>query len=129
MSENPDRVNFTVDPGWNPVPVRVITTGHPLFAEVGALTESVGDAPVTVNPLTGQPYAAPFDANTDITGQINKINLGLTGGAGFTQRLIFGELVLDVRGAYGLSTIQHNPDNGDNHIGNLLVSLGYSIPL
>jgi len=91
--------------------------------------DKAGTQPVTVNPLTGQPYAAPFDANTDITGQINKINLGLTGGAGFTQRLIFGELVLDVRGAYGLSTIQHNPDNGDNHIGNLLVSLGYSIPL
>jgi len=57
MSENPDRVNFTVDPGWNPVPVRVITTGHPLFAEVGALTESVGDAPVTVNPLASVPVS------------------------------------------------------------------------
>jgi len=91
--------------------------------------DKAGTQPVTVNPLTGQPYAAPFDAETDITDQINKINMGLTGGAGFTQRLLFGELVLDVRGAYGLSTIQHNPDNGDNHIGNLLVSLGYSIPL
>ena len=91
--------------------------------------DKAGTQPVTVNPLNGQPYAAPFDAETEITSQINKINLGLTGGAGFTQRLIFGELVLDVRCAYGLSTIQHNPDNGDNHIGNLLVSIGYSIPL
>jgi len=91
--------------------------------------DMAGTQPVTVNPQTGQAYAAPFNADTDITGQINKINMGLTGGAGFTQRLVFGELVLDVRGAYGLSTIQHNPDNGDNHIGNLLVSLGYSIPL
>jgi len=92
-------------------------------------SDMAGKQPVTVNQQTGQPYAVPFDANTDITGQINKINLGLTGGAGFTQKLIFGELVLDVRGAYGLSSIQHNPDNGDNRIGNLLVSLGYSIPL
>jgi hypothetical protein len=57
MSENPDRVSFTVAPGWNPVPVRVTPTGHPLFAEVGALTERVGAAPVTVNPLTSVPVS------------------------------------------------------------------------
>jgi hypothetical protein len=91
--------------------------------------DAAGTQPVTVNPQTGQPYAASFNASTDITKQINTINIGLTGGIGFTQNVGFGELVLDLRGAYGLSTIQHNPANGDNHIGNLLISLGYSIPL
>jgi hypothetical protein len=91
--------------------------------------DATGTQPVTVNPQTGQPYAASFNASTDITKQINTINVGLTGGIGFTQNVGFGELVLDLRGAYGLSTIQHNPANGDNHIGNLLISLGYSIPL
>jgi hypothetical protein len=88
-----------------------------------------GTQPVSINPQTGQPMQVPFDANTNITDQINKINYGLTGGIGFTQRAGFGFVILDVRGAYGLTTIQHNPENGDNHIGNLLVSLGYSIPL
>jgi hypothetical protein len=88
-----------------------------------------GTQPVSINPQTGQPMQVSFDANTDITDQINKVNYGLTGGLGFTQNVGFGCVVLDVRGAYGLTTIQHNPENGDNHIGNLLVSLGYSIPL
>ena len=91
--------------------------------------DAAGTRPVTVNPQTGQPYAASFNANTDITKQINTIYFGLTGGLGFTQNVGFGALDLDLRGAYGLTTIQHVVANGDNHIGNLLISLGYSIPL
>jgi len=91
--------------------------------------DAAGKQPVSVNPQNGQPYAVPFDASTDITKQINPVNFGLTGGIGFTQNIAFGMIVLDVRGAYGLTSIQNNPVNGDNHIGNLLVSLGYSIPL
>jgi hypothetical protein len=91
--------------------------------------DAAGTQPVSVNPQTGQTFAASFVASTDITKQINSVNYGLTGGIGFTQNVGFGEIILDVRGAYGLTTIQNNPDNGDNHIGNLLVSLGYSVPL
>lgn len=91
--------------------------------------DAAGTQPISLNPLTGQPMQVSFDANTTITDQINKVNYGLTGGLGFTQSVAFGWVVLDVRGAYGLTTIQHDPVNGDNHIGNLLVSLGYSIPL
>ncbi len=70
-----------------------------------------------------------FDANTDITNQINTVNFGLTGGIGFSQGVGFGSVFLDFRGAYGLTTIQNNSQNGDNHTGNLCISLGYSIPL
>ncbi len=70
-----------------------------------------------------------FDASTDITNQINTINFGLTGGFGFSQAVGFGSVFLDFRGAYGLTTIQNNSQNGDNHTGNLCISLGYSIPL
>ena len=69
-----------------------------------------------------------FDADTDIKDEIHTINLGLTGGIGLTQKVGFGELVLDLRGAYGLTNIQKYPEDGSNHIGNLLVSLGYSVP-
>lgn len=70
-----------------------------------------------------------FDATTKIKDQINDVNFGLTGGIGFTQSVGFGEVVLDLRGAYGLTSVQSDSKNGDNHIGNLLISLGYSIPL
>lgn len=88
-----------------------------------------GTQPVSVNTQTGQPFLVPFDASTDIKKQINTINFGLTGGIGFTQNVGFGAVVLDLRGAYGLTSTQHYSADGDNHIGNLLISLGYSIPL
>jgi len=84
--------------------------------------DAAGTQPISAN-------ASSFAASTDITDQIFKVNFGLTGGIGFSQNAGPGQIILDFRGAYGLTTIQNNPDNGDNHIGNLLVSLGYSIPL
>jgi hypothetical protein len=72
--------------------------------------------------------AQSFDANTDVTNSINPVNFGLTGGIGCTQRVCFGEILLDVRGAYGLTLVQKYTQNGSNHIGNLLIDLGYSIP-
>lgn len=91
--------------------------------------DAAGTIPVTVNPQTGQPYPVPFNANTDITNQINTINFGLTGGIGFSQGVGFGSIFLDFRGAYGLTTIQKYSQNGTSHTGNLCISLGYSIPL
>jgi hypothetical protein len=91
--------------------------------------DAAGTIPVTVNPQNGQTYAAPFDASTDITNQINTINFGLTGGIGFSQNVGFGSVFLDFRGAYGLTVIQNNSQNGSSHTGNLCISLGYSIPL
>jgi len=91
--------------------------------------DAAGTMPVTVNPQTGQAYPVPFDANTDITNQINTINFGLTGGIGFSQGVGFGAVFLDFRGAYGLTTIQKYSQNGTSHTGNLCISLGYSIPL
>ena len=91
--------------------------------------DAAGTIPVSVNPQTLQPFAVSFDANTGITDQINEVNYGLTGGIGFSQNAGPGQIILDFRGAYGLTTIQKLPENGDNHIGNLLVSLGYSVPL
>lgn len=91
--------------------------------------DKAGTQPVTVNPNTGQPIAMPFDADTDITNNNKAVNFGLTGGIGYSQGVGFGTASLDVRGAYGLTTIQKDPQNGNSHIGNLLIALGYSIPL
>lgn len=84
--------------------------------------------PITVNPQTGQPFPVSLDADTDIKDEIHTANMGLTGGIGLTQEVGPGEVILDLRGSYGLTNIQKHPEDGSNHIGNLLVSLGYSIP-
>ena len=69
----------------------------------------------------------PFDASTDITSSINKINVGLTGGVGLFQKAGSGDLFLDVRAAYGMMVIQKDPNNGSSHSGNLLLDLGYAL--
>jgi hypothetical protein len=84
---------------------------------------------VSVDPQTGQVFPASFEANTDIKSQINSVNFGLTGGVDISQTVGFGEVILSVRGNYGLTNIQKYSQNGKSHTGNLLISLGYSIPL
>ncbi len=91
--------------------------------------DAAGTQPVSVNPETGQPFPVPFNANTDVKNDINSTNFGLTGGIGFAQGVGFGSIFLDFRGAYGLTAIQKDAKNGDSHIGNVLIALGYSIPL
>jgi hypothetical protein len=89
--------------------------------------DATGTQPVSVDPQTGQPFPASFNANTGITSDINSINFGLTGGAGFAQMVNSGEIFLDVRGAYGLTVIQKESQNGSSHNGNLLIDLGYAL--
>jgi len=91
--------------------------------------DAAGTQPVSVDPQTGHVFPAPFDANTDINSDINKINFGLTGGIGLAQGVGFGHIFLDLRGAYGLTYVQNDTKNGSSHTGNLLIALGYSIPL
>jgi len=91
--------------------------------------DAAGTQPVSVDPATGQPFPVSFDANTDITGDINPVNFGLTGGIGFAQGVGFGNVFIDFRGAYGLTTVQNDSKNGESHTGNLLIAVGYSIPL
>jgi hypothetical protein len=78
-------------------------------------------------PLT--PLAQSFNANTNITSSINTFNFGLTGGIGFSQGIGVGKIFLDARGAYGLISIQKHSSDGSNNTGNLLIDIGYSIPL
>ena len=68
-----------------------------------------------------------FNASTSITSDINTVNFGLTGGAGFAQMFNSGEVFLDVRGAYGLTVIQKVSANGSSHNGNLLIDMGYAL--
>jgi hypothetical protein len=91
--------------------------------------DNAATIPVSVNPQTGEPVPVSFDADTNITSQINKINFGITGGIGFSKEIGPGEISLDLRGAYGLTNIQNDPKNGKSNTGNLLIAICYSFPL
>lgn len=73
------------------------------------------------------PVAQPFDANTDVKSDIKSFNAGVTGGGGIAENLGSGEVFIDLRGAYGITTIQKDKKNGSSHTGNLLVDLGYAL--
>jgi hypothetical protein len=91
-------------------------------------SDKKGTIPLSVDQSTGEPFPVSFDANTDILNDCNKFNLGLTGGIGFSHTIGMGDISLDIRGAYGLTTVQKDSQSGSSHTGNLLFALGYSIP-
>jgi hypothetical protein len=70
---------------------------------------------------------ADFDKNTNIKKDLNTINFGITGGAGIVSEFETGELLLELRGSYGLTDIQKDPANGKNHTGCLTITIGYRI--
>jgi hypothetical protein len=59
-------------------------------------------------------FPVSFDANTDIKNQIHTGNFGLTAGLGYAQIFGIGDIILNVRGAYGLTNNQKNPEDGKN---------------
>ncbi len=72
----------------------------------------------------------PFNASTDVTSSINKVNFGVAGGVGATVSVTSRASVsLDVRGLYGFTNVQKDPQDGTSHTGNLIISVGYSYEL
>lgn len=90
----------------------------------GIYFDKNGTMPLAVQ---GQPVPSlSFNAETDVKDQLNTFNFGLTGGVGIAHGLgKQGEILLDVRGAYGLTALQKNEANGENHTGGIFVTLGY----
>jgi hypothetical protein len=71
-----------------------------------------------------------FDASTDVMDSIHRFNAGIEGGVGVDVPLSETQtLSLEVHGLYGLTNIQRYAEDGTNHTGNLLISLGYSFLL
>ncbi len=91
--------------------------------------DSGGTQPVEIS---GQPLPPQsFDATTDVKSSLKTTNFGITGGAGISKNMgKCGDLILDVRAADGLTTIQKDKqDDGKNHTGGLFITLGYAILL
>jgi len=81
-----------------------------------------------LNDQLGKPLPpADFDRNTNIKKDLNTLNIGVTGGAGIINEFETGELLIELRASYGFSDIQKDPENGKNHTGNLIITLGYRL--
>lgn len=81
--------------------------------------------PLAVN---GRPLPpVSFDSTTDNLGDLNKVNWGVTAGAGITYVFLQRhQLFLDIRGEYGLRSVQKDTAaNGNSNTGNAVFSLGY----
>ncbi len=79
-----------------------------------------------------QPVSPPraFDESADVKDELNTVNVGLTGGVGI--KYMFNDthgVLLDLRGALGLSTLQKNETYGKSKTGAVFVALGYSFTL
>jgi hypothetical protein len=88
--------------------------------------DKAGTQPVGIQ---GQPMPAlSFKADTDIKKDINPLNFGLTGGIGLAYPVGgAGEIILDGRGALGLTSIQKDTKaNGKSNTGGLFLTLGYA---
>jgi hypothetical protein len=88
---------------------------------------------IPVPPDYTQTIQAPpqsFDASTDVRDSIHRINAGIEGGVGVVVPLSETHaLSLEIHGLYGLTNIQQYAEDGTNHTGNLLISLGYSFSI
>ena len=112
------------------------------FAELGpyvgylldAKEETRGTSQIYVDkngtPLTieGNPLPAmSFDSDTNVRGDLNKWNVGIMGGIGTAYLLNpNNQVFLDLRGEYGLTTVQKDTEqNGKSHTGSAVLSIGY----
>ncbi len=74
-------------------------------------------------PVTADPEN--FDHTTNIKDDIKSFNYGIQGGAGVSFDLPSGSLRIMAGGNYGLTTIQKDQANGNDHTGALTLTVGY----
>ena len=71
-----------------------------------------------------------FNSDTDTRGDVHPFNWGVQAGLGVTRSLGPGAIELEARGGYGLAVVQRDTGaNGTNNTGNLVITIGYAIPL
>jgi hypothetical protein len=97
------------------VRAETITSGTSLI-----YLDSSGTTPLDPN------LPIPFDAETNVSQEINRLNFGLCGSVGIKVPFGTGLVVLSGRFNYGLSNIQSHPETtGKNHTGALIIVLSY----
>jgi len=76
-----------------------------------------------------EPTAETFSAFTDISNSIKPFNFGLSGGLGIIKEFGANSFFIDIRGAYGLTTIQKDSQCGMSHNDYLSLSFGYFVSM
>ncbi len=66
-----------------------------------------------------------FNSNRNITGNLNRFNIGWQGSIGFEVILKSGKIIMDIGGNYGFIPIQRDLSNGANTTDNAIVTIGY----
>jgi len=114
-----------------------IDAGPYLGILLNAKTETSGNSNIYLDPsgstlLTVNGYPVPsqdFNAETDNSSKINKVNVGITGGIGIGMSIDHSLLDLDLRAVYGFIPIQADEENGSNHTGALYLTIGYGFKI
>ncbi len=89
-----------------------------------------GKVPLLLPPAGTPLPPIPFEAETDIKNDLNRHNVGLTGGGGLEIPHGKNYFLLDARVSYGLLSIQKDTvRNGNSKTGNLVISFGYAFGL
>lgn len=99
---------------------------------LSAKTETSGVSPVYMDKQGTQPVSPPvdFSATTDNKSDLHTFNWGLQTGVGVEQPFGRGWLDFELRGGIGLSNVQKDTaTNGKNGTGNVVVALGYVVPI
>jgi hypothetical protein len=86
--------------------------------------------PLLIPPANQPLPPISFDAETDIENDVQKNNVGLTGGGGVEFGSGKNYFFIDGRVTYGLRKIQKDAvRNGASHAGSLIISVGYGFAL
>ena len=89
-----------------------------------------GRVPVLLPPNGDPVPPIPFDADTDISNDVNKDNFGFTGGGGVEIPIGKNYLLFDARVSRGVLSIQKDTAaNGNSKTGNIVISVGYAFRL
>lgn len=90
------------------------------------LTEPVPPTYQTFVPVPPQ----SFDATTDVYSSLHKVNAGITGGVGVSFKISnYQNIIIELKGLYGLTNIQKFAADGKSHTGNLIIDAGYALGL
>ncbi|HVB03394.1 MAG TPA: outer membrane beta-barrel protein [Chitinophagaceae bacterium] len=104
---------------------RLVTSGKGVL-----YSDPAGRIPASAPP-GGDPFSPQIlDNNTDISKQINRINIGIIGGGGILYDLGRNQFSLDLRISEGMLHIYRNTHAGGKYnTGNVLILLGYGFRL
>ncbi len=122
-----DRLRFFVNAGPY---VGLLIGHHAVTKGTSAMFLDEGETmPIIIPPAT-EPLIVDLGADTDVGDSLKNWNFGVAGGLGLLYPFGRGDVTIEARFEYGLTTIQRDvTTSGDTQTGAIAITLGYSLPL